>query len=149
MPKRDDFVLTIEEVAKRLNKSIRTVHRYKDNGRLHFQVGATQGNPLYFSRSEVEGLARELYPHMAATNGGDPLLTERLDRVERMLSALGSNSLLDRLLGSASQSDGNGWHADVNGTLEELAKLEKSGQGVDRHELGRLLVRLGNNLLNS
>jgi hypothetical protein len=152
MPKRDDYVLTIEEVARRLNKSIRTVHRYKDNGRLTFQVGATQGNPLYFSRSEVEGLARELYPHLpVAAVAPDPMLWERLDRVERLLGVLESNPLLERLLAPTAHVDGNGSasRSDAEATLRELAGLERDGHPVDRHELGRILVRLGNTLLNS
>ncbi|MFN3432039.1 MAG: helix-turn-helix domain-containing protein, partial [Candidatus Sericytochromatia bacterium] len=65
---KQDFTLTIEDVSKRLNKSTRTIHRYKDTGKLSYIVGATQGNPLFFSRSEVDALTKELYPALATVN---------------------------------------------------------------------------------
>lgn len=150
MPRSDDYLLTIEEVAKRLNKSIRTVHRYKDDGRLSYQVGTTQGNPLYFSRSEVDGLARELYPHLSAAGDGagpDQALADRLERVERVLASLDRHPVLMRLLHLASAPDGTASAEELESALKDLASLRRDGQPVDRKELGQWLVRMGNNLL--
>lgn len=150
MPRSQEYSMTIEEVAKRLNKSIRTIHRYKDSGRLTYQVGATQGNPLYFSPSEVEGLARELYPHLAeASESFDQGLAERLERVERLLANLEKHPVLLRLLQISNHPDGLATLSEIERVLQELAALRAEGQPVDRQELGGILVALGNRLLNS
>jgi hypothetical protein len=109
--------LSIEEAAQRLNKSIRTIHRYKDAGRLTYVVGPSQGNPLYFSRVEVAALAQALYPRTNAPVG-DPQLEERLGRVERTLEA-----------------------------LLELQGLGQPPRPLDAKSVGALLVRLGNVLM--
>lgn len=85
----DDHTLSIDEVARLLNKSIRTIHRYKDGGRLSFVVGTTQGNPIRFSRREVEKLALALRQQpIDEPADPDASLSERLERVERRLERL-------------------------------------------------------------
>ena len=148
---RDDYSLTIEDASKRLNKSIRTIHRYKDAGRLSYVVGATQGNPLYFSRGEVEELAQELYPHLkpAAAGNAETDFWDRLERVERAVALIERNPLLERLLvlaGGHMPEDGRG---EVAEALQQLAALEQSGQTADPQVLGALLVQLGNALIAS
>lgn len=147
---QNDYALTIEEVSRRLNKSTRTIHRYKDSGRLSFVVGQTQGNPLFFSRSEVEKLARELYP-MALTpepTAVDPRFWDRLDRLEKLLGVLERNPLLDRVVTMARGLNEGEANQEFEEALQQLAALEANGQ-VDRHQLGRVLVRLGSALLNT
>src|SRR3989338_1334082 len=76
----DDYTLTIEEVSLRLNKSTRTIHRYKDSGRLSYRAGTTQGNPLLFSKAEVEALERELSPRASSSGPwADPRFWERME----------------------------------------------------------------------
>lgn len=147
---KDDYTLTIDEVSKRLNKSTRTIHRYKDSGRLSFVVGATQGNPLFFSRSEVDALARELYPTLVAAPEApvDPRFWDRLERLESLLSVLERNPLLDRVVSMAQGMQTDAANHEFEDALQQLAALEGNGQHVDRHELGRVLVRLGSALLN-
>jgi hypothetical protein len=148
---KQDFTLTIDDVSKRLNKSTRTIHRYKDTGKLSYVVGASQGNPLFFSRSEVEALAKELYPAMASVSAApvDPRFWDRLEHLERLLAVLERNPLLDRVVTMARTLDGGGvTNQEFEEALQQLAALEANGQQVDRHELGRVLVRLGSALLN-
>jgi hypothetical protein len=146
---KDDYTLTIEEVSQRLNKSTRTIHRYKDNGRLTFVVGATQGNPLYFSRTEVEALAQALFPSLKpATEAGDPSFWSRLERLEKLLAVLEHNPLLDRVVSMARGLPGQA-NPEVEEALQQLASLEGAGGHVDRQALGRVLVRLGSALLNT
>ena len=143
----NDYTLTIEEVSKRLNKSVRTVHRYKDNGKLSFRIGTTQGNPLFFSRSEVEALARELYPNLAPPPAmQDPAFWERLERVEKLLSLFERNPLLERLLTLSGGQTNPGGREEVEDALQRLVDLERAGQSVDRRELGEVLIRLGKSL---
>jgi hypothetical protein len=149
---KDDYTLTIEDVSKRLNKSVRTIHRYKDSGRLSYVVGSTQGNPLFFSRGEVDELARELYPSLAVPADSapvDPRFWDRLDRLERLLSVLERNPLLDRVVSMARTMQTDAANQEFEEALQQLATLEQDGQQVDRHELGRALVRLGSALLNA
>lgn len=140
---RDDYVLTIEQVSKRLNKSVRTIHRYKDSGKLSFRVGETQGNPLFFSEHEVEALRGELYPHFAPT-GADGL-GERLERVERVLGVLERNPFFERVLAAQQPAIAEDDFDAARGALDALAR----GEAIDREALGRLLIRLGNQLLDS
>jgi hypothetical protein len=146
---RDDFTLTIEDASKRLNKSVRTIHRYKDSGRLSFLVGATQGNPLFFSRQQVTELAHELYPNLApAADAADSAFWGRLERVERSVALIERNPLLERLLmlaGGPTAQAGRGEMADA---LQQLADLESRKEPVDPKVLGELLVRLGTALLS-
>jgi exonuclease VII small subunit len=144
----DDFTLTVEEVSKRLNKSVRTVHRYKDAGRLSFRVGTTHGNPIYFSLREVEQLARELYPNMpAAAPPADPDFLAKLDKVERVLSLLEGNPALDLLLKQLANSG-----AAPEDALAELSRqvqaIERAPAALDRKALGQLLIRLGQALVD-
>lgn len=148
----DDYTLTIEEVSRRLNKSTRTIHRYKDAGRLGFVIGQSQGNPLFFSRSEVETLARELYPHVPPANDPqavDPRFWDRLERLEQLLSVLERNPLLDQVVSMARSLQDETANQEFEEALQQLAALEAQGKAVDRHELGRVLVRLGSALLNA
>lgn len=148
---RDDYTLTIDDVSKRLNKSTRTIHRYKDSGRLSFVVGATQGNPLFFSASEVDDLARALYPTLVPAQGAppvDPKFWDRLERLESLLSVLERNPLLDRVVSMAKGMQTDAANQEFEEALQQLAALEANGQHVDRQELGRVLVRLGSALLN-
>ena len=145
----DDYTLTIEEVSKRLSKSTRTIHRYKDSGRLSFRVGHTQGNPLFFSRAEVEALALELYPSLQPPPQAiDPLFWERLERLERLLGVLERNPLLDRIVTMARGLHGEKTSQEFEEALQQLAALEEKGTQVESQELGRVLVRLGSALLN-
>lgn len=147
---KDDYALSIEDVSKRLNKSVRTIHRYKDSGKLSFRVGTTQGNPLYFSKSEVESLARELYPNLAPqTPLSDPDFWDRLERVERLLSLFERNPLLERLLLLSNGAVSDESRLQIEQALKQLSDLHRSDPAIDRQELGRVLVRLGNNLLES
>jgi hypothetical protein len=148
----DDYTLTIEEVSRRLNKSTRTIHRYKDGGKLSFVMGTTQGNPLFFSRSEVEALALELYPAMQPATGvpaADPKFWDRLDRLEKLLGVLERNPLLERVVSMARGLQDENANQEFEEALQQLAALEGSGNLVDRQELGRVLVRLGSALLNA
>lgn len=148
---RDDYTLTIDDVSKRLNKSTRTIHRYKDSGRLSFVVGATQGNPLFFSASEVDELAKALYPTLVpaqATPPVDPKFWDRLERLESLLAVLERNPLLDRVVSMAKGMQTDAANQEFEEALQQLAALEANGQHVDRQELGRVLVRLGSALLN-
>lgn len=150
MPK-NDYALTIEEVSHRLNKSTRTIHRYKDSGRLTFVTGQTQGNPLFFSRDEVEALARELYPNLQPAVGAavDPRFWDRLDRLERLLGVLERNPLLERVVTMSRGLQPESANQEFEEALQQLVALEEAGGQVDRHALGRALVRLGSSLLNS
>jgi hypothetical protein len=145
---REDYTLTIEDASKRLNKSVRTIHRYKDSGRLSFVVGATQGNPLFFSRREVTELARELYPNLApAANNGENEFWDRLERVERSVSLIERNPLLERLLMLAGGTMADAGQGELADALQQLADLEQRKEPVDSKVLGQLLVRLGHALL--
>lgn len=93
----NDYTLTLDDVSRRLNKSPRTIQRYKGGGRLTSVVAATQGNPLLFSRSEVEALAGELYPSLRPSEG-DPQFWDRLERLERLVNVLEENPLIERVL---------------------------------------------------
>jgi hypothetical protein len=144
---RDDYTLSIEEVAKRLNKSVRTVHRYKDGGRLSFVTGATQGNPLFFSRSEVDELARELFPSLAQPAAtADGQFWEKLDRMERLLAVLEQNPALEQALTTAGAPKPDQRH-ELELMIERLIRPGGSARRIDNRELGRLLVRLGNMLM--
>jgi hypothetical protein len=148
----DDYTLTIEEVSRRLNKSTRTIHRYKDAGRLGFVIGQSQGNPLFFSRSEVETLARELYPHAQPADNPqavDPRFWDRLERLEQLLSVLERNPLLDQVVSMARSLQDETANQEFEEALQQLAALEAQGKAVDRRDLGRVLVRLGSALLNA
>jgi hypothetical protein len=150
MQTKNDFSLTIEEVSQRLNKSTRTIHRYKDSGKLAFVVGATQGNPLYFSRSEVETLARELYPSFKpASQAADPEFWHRLERLESLLTVLQTNPMLEKVVSMARSLPPEAQNAEIEDALQQLAALEADGRPASGHELGRALVRLGSALLNS
>lgn len=145
----DDYTLTIDEVSKRLNKSTRTIHRYKDSGKLTYVIGNSQGNPLFFSRTEVEELARELYPSLQPTATPDPQFWNRLERLERLLGVLERNPLLDRVVSLARGLEGDVQNQEFEEALQQLAAMEAQGQDVDRHAFGRVLVRLGSAMLNS
>lgn len=151
MPRRDDYTLGIDEVSKRLNKSVRTIHRYKDSGRLSFVVGPSQGNPLFFSRTEVEALARELLPNhnlgtSASDSGVDSRFRERLERVERLLARLEANPAFEQLLARTNDvTPASGPRMDA--MLADLTRLEGESLGLDNKALGRLLIRLGSILL--
>ncbi len=147
---RNDYTLTIAEVSKRLNKSTRTVHRYKDSGRLSHVIGTTQGNPLFFSQSEVEDLERELYPRLATAGAlNDSQFWDRLARVEQVLGVLERNPLLDRVAQLASGLEDEAVSDEVSKALQQLATLTGHGADVDRTTLGKVFVRLGNALLNA
>lgn len=142
----NDYTLTVDEASKRLNKSIRTIHRYKNSGRLSHRVGSTQGNPILLSCSEVEQLARELFPS-AAGSREDAAFWERLERVEHTLALVEQNPLLERLIR---------FQAEVpdRPTLSLLAEIMQQLEGaqpgqLDRRALGKILVQLGNTLLSS
>lgn len=148
----DDYTLTIEEVSRRLNKSTRTIHRYKDSGRLTFVVGASQGNPLFFSRGEVDALVRELYPNVQPVPEApavDPRFWDRLERLEQLLSVLERNPLLDQVVSMARSLQDETANQEFEEALQQLAALEAQGKAVDRRDLGRVLVRLGSALLNA
>jgi hypothetical protein len=149
--KAQDYTLTIEDVSKRLNKSTRTIHRYKDSGRLSHVVGASQGNPLFFSRSEVDRLAHELYPSLAAPRPeAEAPFWQRLERLEKLLSVLERNPLLDQIASMArSVQTDMAVSKEFEDALAQLADLETTQAPVDRHALGRTLVRLGSALLNT
>jgi hypothetical protein len=148
MPK-SDFTLTIDEVSQRLNKSTRTIHRYKNSGKLSFVVGTTQGNPLLFSRSEVEALARELYPNLVPEDGAvTAQLLDRLARVEQLLMRLERSPLLAALL---LPSDGPVDEADApRGELAHaairVASHNHHGEPAERKRLGDVLIQLGSAL---
>lgn len=147
---QDDYTLTIEAVSKRLNKSTRTIHRYKDSQKLSYVVGTSQGNPLFFSRSEVEALARELYPAAApAATDAEAPFWQRLERLERLLDVLERNPLLDQVVTMArSVQTDMAANKEFEDALQQLAELESARAPVDRVALGRTLVRLGSALLN-
>jgi hypothetical protein len=149
MPLRDDYTLSIEEVSKRLNKSIRTIHRYKDSGRLSFIVGTSQGNPLFFSRSEVDSLAYELYPNLAPAAvepNVDPLFWDRLQRVERLLAIMEANPAFEQMLAQVDHGKPT-QELRIEETLSELLRLENGKQKVDNKALGQLLNKLSHLLL--
>lgn len=144
---KDDFTLTIDDVARRLNKSVRTIHRYKDSGKLSHTVGAGQGNPLLFSRFEVDLLAQELSPRQVPTDETssrrvDPQLWERMERVERLLQVLENNPFLEQMLTLAGAQAADNQRRELEELMQRLARTS-SGNRLDNKELGRLLVRLG------
>jgi hypothetical protein len=147
---QEDYTLSIDDAARRLNKSVRTIHRYKDGGRLSFITSTTQGNPLYFSRSEVEELARELFPNPSpAVSAGDSPFWDRLERVERLVAVLEHNPMLEQVLAIANTTAKSHQRDGLEDLLAQLVKPADAGtQPIDNKELGRLLVRLGNLLLN-
>jgi len=148
MSSTHDYVLPIEEVAKRLNKSVRTIHRYKDGGRLSFEFGETQGNPLLFSRKEVEQLREELYPNLAPSPPGEDAFWGRLERVERLLGVLEANPLLERLVSGPVSDLEAPARAQVETALAELGAAPRGTASLSRRELGLMLVRLGQALLS-
>ena len=142
-PSMEDYTLTIEEVSRRLNKSTRTIHRYKDNGRLSHRAGTTQGNPLLFSRAEVEALERELLPRPTSPiPWADPDFFERISRMEQVLAVLDRNPLLMQVAGLVNDAD---FDADdeVVEALHHLTLLKGKGAALKRQELGDALLRLG------
>lgn len=140
---RHDYALTIEEVSRRLNKSIRTIHRYKTQGRLSCIMGSSQGSPLFFSRTEVEEFAKQLDPR---EKNADPLFWERLDRLEKLLNLAEQNPLLDRILSNpALDPKVRGAFREV---LQALEAAESSNDGFDSHAFGLKLIGLGKSLLN-
>lgn len=140
----NDYTLTIQEVSQRLNKSVRTIHRYKDSGKLSFQIGATKGNPVLFCRSEVERLARELLPSVEAQD--DAAFLEKLERVERTLRLVEQNPMLERLVHLSSETpDRSTWALFAN----VLQELDGTDGHLDRKTLGMLLIQLGNALVSS
>ncbi|HEY9722901.1 MAG TPA: helix-turn-helix domain-containing protein [Oscillatoriaceae cyanobacterium] len=155
---QNDYVMTIEQVSKRLNKSVRTIHRYKDSGKLTVVVGESQGNPLFFSESEVEALAHELYPNFQPSMPEN--LGERLERVERVLSLLEGNPKFEKLSNSKSDSVAEARH-EVRQALAQLKARQETrealrmlraferGEEVDSEALGQLLIRLGNQVLEA
>jgi hypothetical protein len=145
---KQDFTLTIEQVSKRLNKSVRTIHRYKNSGKLSFVIGETQGNPLYFSVSEVEALARELYPQLAPAAPAAEPFWERLERIEQVLAMFQQNPLFERLLSASGAAGDTASRGHLVEALERLAALQR-GEAVDRRELGTLLISVGNSLIAS
>lgn len=147
---RNDYTLTIADVSKRLNKSTRTIHRYKDTGRLSFVTGTTQGNPLFFSRSEIEELERELYPRLTTAGTlNDTQFWDRLARVEQFLGVLERNPLLERVAQLASGLEDEAASDEVSKALQQLAALTEQGAAADRTALGKVFIRLGNALLNA
>lgn len=139
-----DYSLTIAQVSQRLNKSIRTIHRYKDSGRLSYRVGTTQGNPLYFSKSEVEKLAAELYPHLENGNGDGAADPARQARLARAMQAI---ALYDRLT-FAPDGNGNGdGHHDgeqrLSQEFREMLQAELDGKPIDHETFGDALIKLG------
>lgn len=144
-PRPDDHVLSIQEVCRRLNKSLRTVHRYKESGRLSTVEGLGRGRPLRFSVSEVDALARELTAQAPPPVAGEEAFWERLDRLERVLDVLTRNPLLETALGQVPAREGP--------QLEELMHLVSAASTAQdpegRRQLGRLLIRLGELLARS
>ena len=140
----NDYTLTVDEVSKRLNKSVRTIHRYKDSGKLTFVVGSTKGNPLLFSRSEVESLARTLYPVPTSSEAD---FQERLARVERLLALVEQNPLLEHLVNTTRETADRSTWILLAEVLQQLTETEPGK--FDRQALGMLLIQLGNSLLSS
>lgn len=146
----DDYTLTIEDVSKRLNKSVRTIHRYKDGGRLTFVVGTTQGNPLYFSSREVMALAKDLYPNLATQSAmPEPEFWDRVERVERLINILEGNPLLERFLKMAGEAANSDARSDLEDAIQALSHVEQRRIKLDNRELGQILIRLGNAMLKS
>lgn len=141
----NDYTFTVDEVRKRLNKSVRTIHRYKDSGKLSFQMGSTKGNPVLFSRSEVERLARDLLPSFPARD--DAAFSQKLERVERLLGLFEQNPLLEHLVHMPTETPDRSTWALLASVLQEL---DGTGSGkLDRKALGMILIQLGNALVSS
>lgn len=147
----DDHVLSIQEVCRRLNKSLRTVHRYKDSGRLTAVEGLGRGRPLRFSVSEVEALAAELSAKAppSATPERDEAFWGRVERLERVLGVLEQNPLLEAALGQVPATPAQEATPQLAELIQLLAAASAEQGPAARRQLGQLLIRLGELLARS
>jgi uncharacterized protein YjgD (DUF1641 family) len=86
---------------------------------------------------------------VAETQAVDPRFWDRLERLENLLSVLERNPLLDQVVSMARSLQDETANQEFEEALQQLAALEAQGKAVDRHDLGRVLVRLGSALLNA
>ncbi|MBS3793004.1 helix-turn-helix domain-containing protein [Candidatus Bipolaricaulota bacterium] len=93
------YNLSAKEAAKKLGKSVTTVHRYLDKGKLSGRyVNTDHGKEVRLSKSEVESLAEKLEAgrsfqteknYLSGEEEGAIEVRELLERYERTLHRLG------------------------------------------------------------